>query len=351
MQFLNAPVNTVIPTKIVGPISLIYCGNRESVNVPMATLETPLWNSTKRGALVSQESGGIHTVIASDSMTRSIVFDAGNAESAQKCAEYIMAQKSAIADVISKLSKYAKLLDIHIETVAKLIYVRFSIESGNASGHNMATLVADNVADFIMQHCHDAMNDVALKYLSVSGNYCTDKKVSSVNGILGRGKKVSAEITIPRKVCRSILKTTPEKICELNVKKNLIGSILAGSIRSANAHYANIVLSIFLATGQDAANIIEASQGITFAEILDDALYFSVTLPNIIVGTVGNGKNSDYAVANLALMGCSADNPDSARRLAAIIAAATLCSELSLMAALTNQGELMKAHISLERRQ
>ena len=155
---------------------------------------------------------------------------------------------------------------------------------------------------------------------------------------------------VSRNVCRRILKTTPEKIVDLNIKKNLIGSVLSGGVRTANAHYGNALLAVYLATGQDAANITEASQGVTFADLSGDCLYFSVNLPNIIVGTVGNGKKLPFAMENLERMKCDPSDPNSSRRLAALIASAVLCSELSLMAALGNQGELMRSHMKLERK-
>jgi hydroxymethylglutaryl-CoA reductase (NADPH) len=223
-----------------------------------------------------------------------------------------------------------------------LLYIRIGVKTGNAAGHNMVTKAADAVLSLILSHCE-------VKYVSVSGNCCVDKKVSAINGILGRGKRVSAEIVVPRGVCRTILKTTPEKIVDMNTKKNLVGSILAGGVRSANAHYSNVVLAAYLATGQDAANLVEASQGITFADMCGDDLYFSVNLPNIIVGTVGNGKKMPFVIKNLELMGCYPADPSSARRLAALISSAVLCAELSLLAALGNSGELMRAHIKLER--
>ena len=148
-----------------------------------------------------------------------------------------------------------------------------------------------------------------------------------------------------------MLKTTPEKVATLNVKKNLIGTLLAGGIRSANAHFANMLLGFYLATGQDAANIVEGSQGITHAEAREDGLYFSVTLPNLIVGTAGNGKDLPFVQDNLERLGCAGDAEpgDNARRLATLCAATVWCGELSLMAAQTNPGELMKAHEKLER--
>lgn len=343
MKFIDTKIQTIIPTKVIGPVNLVYNGVKEAVSVPMATFEPPLWYSAKRGALVSQKSDGIKVFVSDDCMTRSIILEATDIECALKCKEWIFANRKNIEKVVMESSRFAKLESIHVENVAKLLYARFAIEVGNASGHNMVTKAADEIVSFILSNCN------ALNYVSISGNYCVDKKTSAVNGILGRGKRVSAEIVVKKDVCKSILKTSPIKICELNTKKNLIGSILAGSLRSANAHYANTALAIFLATGQDGANIVEASQGITFAEMHGEDLYFSVTMPNIIVGTVGNGKNLDFAIENLALMHCYPKDPESSKRLAAIIAAATLCSELSLMAAQTNKGELVESHIALER--
>lgn len=353
MNILDATIPTVIPTKVVGPIRLRQCGSSvESVSdvmVPMATLETPLWYSAQRGALVSQKSGGIETIVLRDNMSRSIILEARNLADADKCRRWIFAHRDELAKIVKRSSRFASLEDLHMEVVSRLLYVRFSIVTGNASGHNMATKASDDLAAFIVQNFNSGTSPRQLRYVSVSGNYCVDKKTSAINGILGRGKRVCAEITVSKSVCKSILKTTPEKVCELNLKKNMLGSILAGSIRSANAHYSNAILAIFLATGQDAANVVEASQGVTFAEMNGEDLYFSVTIPNLIIGTVGNGKNLNFAQKNLEMMGCGAENPDSSQRLASIIAATVLCSELSLMAALTNPGELMRVHISLER--
>jgi hydroxymethylglutaryl-CoA reductase (NADPH) len=164
-----------------------------------------------------------------------------------------------------------------------------------------------------------------------------------------------AEICIPADICQNVLKTSPQAMVDLNSKKNLVGSIAAGSLASANAHYANMLLAIYLATGQDGANIVEGSQGITCASLdtAGDSLVFSVTLPNLIVGVVGNGKHIPFVKKNLNIMGClyqEGDEPGAkSRRLAEIIAAAVLCGELSLMAAQTNPGELTKSHIRIER--
>jgi len=343
MDFQDTSSATIVPTKVVGFLKMIYEGKVEQLSVSLATFETPLWNSVKRGALVSQKTDGIFVSVSDDGMSRSSILEAKNLSDALRCKEWIESHQKEIAMAAASTSRFAKFKEIRTENVGSLLYIRLAVTTGNAAGHNMVTAAADEVLRLILSQCP------YMKYVSISGNYCTDKKVSAVNGILGRGKRASAEIVVPNDVCKSVLKTTPEKIANLNVKKNLIGSMLAGGVRTANAHYANILLAMYLATGQDAANIVEASQGITFAEVRNGDLYFSVNIPNLIVGTVGNGKQFDFVLQNLELMGCNPQKPNSSERLAAAIATTVLCSELSLMAAQTNQGELMKSHISLER--
>ncbi len=329
----------------VGPLKLIGPEVCDEVFAPLATFETPLFPSVNRGARVSARAGGINVVVDQDCMTRSVLFEAASAAEASRAAKQIQEAEASIADAIQATSRFATLSGIHCEIVGRLIFVRIAAQTGDAAGHNMVTLAAQHVMDHVLAHHPE------LKHVSVSGNYCTDKKASAVNGILGRGKRVIAETTISPKLCKRFLKSTPAEIAALNTKKNLIGTVIAGGVRTANAHFANMLLAFYLATGQDAANIVEGSQGITYAEATDEGLYFSVTVPNIIVGTVGNGKDRSFVRENLELLGCrtSADPGANARRLAAIAGAVVLCGELSLLAALTNPGELMAAHTKFER--
>jgi hydroxymethylglutaryl-CoA reductase (NADPH) len=331
--------------RTIGPIKIIGQVLEDEVTVPLATYEPPLWPSTNRGATVSRLSGGIRVTVVDDRMTRSVLLEAPDAEYAYQCTSTLENHREELKKVVTSTSRFAKLDDWHVQIVGKLLFIRFAMITGDASGHNMATQAADALLTWILNHYSK------LQYVSISGNYCTDKKASAINGILGRGKYVVAEITIPRTICEQYLKTTPEKIVKLNIKKNLIGTLLAGGIRSANAHFANMLLGLYLATGQDAANIIEGSQGIVHTEMQNDDLYFSATLPNVIVGTVGNGKHLDFVKQNLELMGCAElRSPGlNAKRLAAIVGATVLCGELSLLAAQTNQGELMQSHLRLER--
>lgn len=335
-----------IPMRVVGPVRIISAEVDAEVPLPLATLEAPLWPSTHRGARACTLAGGIHATLVDERMSRSVLVEADSAADVYQAYLSLQQRKDELQAVISETSRFAKLLTMHGQIVGSLLYLRFELLTGDAAGHNMVTLASEKMLAWILQRYPK------LRYVSISGNFCSDKKVSAVNGILGRGKNVVAEVNISRVLCQRLLKTSPDKIVDLNLKKNLMGSIVSGGLRTANAHFANMLLGFYLATGQDVANIVEGSQGIVHAEMRGDALYFSVTLPNIIIGAIGNGKTLPFVQQNLELLGCLAKREPGAngRRLAIIAAAAVLCGELSLLAAQTNQGELMRSHLKLERK-
>ncbi|MFI1236263.1 hydroxymethylglutaryl-CoA reductase [Nocardia salmonicida] len=343
---MNDMSYAAVPMQWVGPVRITGNVVDDAVDVPLATYETPLWPSVGRGARISTlaEKGIVATLI-DERMTRSILLEADDAYTAYTTVQQLEGRMAELQEVVSGSSRFARLIDLHHQIAGNLLFLRFEFTTGDASGHNMATLASDHLMDHILSTMP------GVRYGSISGNYCTDKKATAVNGILGRGKNVITELLIPRDVVEQRLHTTAAQVVQLNIRKNLIGTLLAGGIRSANAHYANMLLAFYLATGQDAANIVEGSQGITHAEDRDGDLYFSCTLPNLIVGTVGNGKHASFVDENLERLGCREDRQpgENARRLAVIGAATVLCGELSLMAAQTNRGELMRAHTQFER--
>ena len=346
MRWQTTEQIATVPMRLIGPLRFNGPELTAELLIPLATFETPLWPSTHRGARVCTQAGGIKAVVVDERMTRSVLLEAENIIDAHEAMLNLQQHKEAMQTIIAETSRFARLLDMHIQMNGNLLFVRFEFNTGDAAGHNMSTLAADRLLEWIL------LRFKTLKYVSISGNYCSDKKTSAVNGILGRGKNVVAEVNIPFDLCEKYLKTTPEKIVQLNIKKNLIGNIMAGGLRTANAHFANMLLGFYLATGQDAANIVEGSQGMVHAEVRGTELYFSVTLPNLIVGTVGNGKTFDFVRENLRMLGCLEEREPgaNARRLAIIAAGAVLCGELSLLAAQTRPGELIKSHLKLERR-
>jgi hydroxymethylglutaryl-CoA reductase (NADPH) len=337
--------HALIPMQTIGPIKIIGSEVNEEISVPLATFEKALWPSVNRGAKISVQAGGISVNIIRDGMTRSILLETPSTLYANQVVIELNNRKTDLAAIASNSSRFVKLQDWHAQIVGNLLYLRFTMHTGDAAGHNMVTKAADELQAWLLKEYNQ------LSYISVSGNYCVDKKTSAINGILGRGKYVVVETVIPAKLCAKYLRTTPQKIVDLNIKKNLIGSIIAGGVHTANAHFANMLLGFYLATGQDGANIVEGSQGITHAEMRDKDLYFSVTIPNIIVGTVGNGKEIEFVRNNLKTLGCLdvREVGQNARRLAIIAAATVWCGEISLLAAQTNLSELMRAHTVIER--
>ena len=340
-------LNTSIPTRWIGPLhfkalnGLSFKDVDQSIEVPLATFETTLFPSVSRGAKISRLTENLTSTLLSDGMTRSLLLESASVEASLKIVQYLKSHLPSLQEnIVSKHSKYAELLKVDEALVGNLLYLRFFFSTGNASGHNMSTFAVDQIAEHLLTEFKD------VKYLSLSGNYCTDKKVSAVNRLLGRGKHVISEIFIPRKIVETDLKSTPEAMVDLHIKKNLIGSIISGGLLSGNAHYANMLLATYLATGQDAANIVEGSQGITHLEVKDNGLYMSVNIPNVIVGTVGHGKSEFQE--RFEKMGCT--GPYSSEKLALIIGGVVLAGELSLLAALTNQHELVKSHQAFERR-
>ncbi len=337
-----------VPMRWAGPVAFAGPAAAGEVELPLATYESPLWPSVDRGARVTRAIGGLKVVVVSACMTRSVAVEAPGAEPAAAVANALPGRLADLQAVAATTSRFARLTALNTQVVGRLLYIRFSFDTGDAAGHNMATKAADALLQWLLGEYP------TLRYVSISGNYCSDKKPTAVNGILGRGTYAIAEATIPADVCGKLLKTTAAKVADLNLRKNWIGTSLAGGVRAANAHFANMLLAFYLATGQDAANIVEGSQGFVHAEAgADGSLYFSCTLPNLIVGAVGNGKDLEFARRALERLGrAEARAPGAnARRLAALCAGAVWCGELSLLAAQTNPGELMRAHAALERRQ
>lgn len=336
---------TPIPSQWVGPI--LFRGNvvEGEVSAPLATFESPLWPSTARGALVSRQCGGIQVTLVDERMTRSIAVKARDGATAHAAWRRIEARTEQVARIVASTSRFCRLEKLNRQIAGNLLFIRIECTTGDASGHNMVTKAAEAVLDWVLAE------NPELSYASISGNYCTDKKTSAVNSILGRGKHVIAEIEITPPVLKRTLRTSAPKMVALNLEKNFIGGNLAGSLRTANAHFANMLLGFYLATGQDAANIVEGSQGIVHCEERGESLYFSCTLPNLIVGSVGSGKGSEVVEDALRKMGCKDHRPDgdNARRLAGICAGVVLCGELSLLAAQTVPGELVRTHMGLER--
>ncbi|KAK9677674.1 hypothetical protein RND81_11G159800 [Saponaria officinalis] len=346
-QCCEMPVGYVqIPVGIAGPLLL----DGVEFSVPMATTEGCLVASTNRGCKAIHMSGGAFSVILKDRMTRAPVV---RFESARRAADlkFFLENPSnfdTISFVFNKSSRFARLQDVKCAVAGKNLYIRFACSTGDAMGMNMVSKGVQNVLEFL----HSDFPDMDV--IGISGNYCSDKKPAAVNWIEGRGKSVVCEAVIKEEVVKRVLKTNVASLVELNMLKNLTGSAVAGALGGFNAHAANIVSAVYIATGQDPAQNIESSHCITMMEAVNDGkdLHVSVTMPSIEVGTVGGGTQLASQSACLNLLGVKGANRESAggnaRQLAAVVAGSVLAGELSLMSAIA-AGQLVKSHMKYNR--
>lgn len=335
---------TQVPLGIAGPIKVISNNQYPITNnyfLPLATTEGALVASVNRGCKATKLSGGINVLVEDVGITRGPVFRTSGIKQSLQFKEWLDKNFSSLKKEVEITSSHLILKKLGTRFCGRNVFVRFYFDTGEAMGMNMATLAVEKLIKLIKSRLN-------LECLSISGNFCIDKKPSWLNFISGRGKRVWAEALIKKTVIKEVLKTKPEKIVAVVNSKCHLGSMMAGSL-GFNSHFANIVAAIFLATGQDAAHIVEGSLGITSAELKDNGdLYFAVYLPNLIIGTVGGGTGLATQKEALAILGLDKGKTGDSLRLATITGAAILAGELSLIAALSSH-ELAKAHQQLGR--
>lgn len=337
---IENPIGVVqIPLGVAGPLRVRGEHADGEYYVPLATSEGALVASVNRGCSVITRAGGATVRVTGDSMTRAPVIRTGSVVEALQLREWIYENMDALREEAESTTRHGKLVKIDPIIVAgSYVYPRFVYTTGDSMGMNMVTIATERALELLTR-------ETGAHVIALSGNLCTDKKPAAVNLIEGRGKSITAEITVPGEMVESVLKTTPEAVVEVNTAKNLIGSAAAGSM-GFNAHYANIIGAIFLATGQDEAHIVEGSLGVTIAEERNGDLYFAVNLPDVPLATVGGGTGLETASECLDIMG--ARGGGRVHAFAEIVGGAVLAGELSLMGALA-AGHLARAHSELGR--
>ncbi|EPZ30867.1 hypothetical protein ROZALSC1DRAFT_29621 [Rozella allomycis CSF55] len=312
-----------IPLGYVGPLKICFDeNNAEELYIPMATTEGTLIASTNRGCKAITSSGGVSVCVDPvEGMTRAPAINFPTVFEAMKFKNWIIKKENfeRVKAEFESTTNFGKLLDVKVSVVGRTCFARFRASTGDAMGMNMISKGLVKALQYIITEHPNA------KVVSLSGNVCTDKKPSAVNWIEGRGKSVVAGALIPKNV----------------VEKNLVGSAVAGSIGGFNAHAANIVTAIYIATGQDPAQNVESSTCLTeMQETEDGDLYVTCTMPSIEVGTVGGGTNLDAQSSCLEMLGVKGANKDypgeNAKKLAKIVCGAVMAGELSLMSALAS---------------
>lgn len=327
-----------VPLGVVGPLRVEGQHARGDFYVPMATTEGALLATVNRGCSVVSEAGGVTCRITKDEMTRAPVFRVDDILHGVAVVDWIRGNMSRLSKAAAGTTSHGKLVGAVPYMTGRNLFIRFRFQTGDAMGMNMATIASQAMCELIEK-------ETGAKTVSVSGNMCTDKKAAAINFIEGRGKSVLAEVKISERVVKSRLRSTTSEIVETAERKNLVGSAMSLSM-GFNSHFANMAAAFFIATGQDPAQVVEASMGITTAEKIKGGLYLSVSLPALEVGTVGGGTSLPSQREALDMMGCRGNGKS--RKLAEIAAAVILAGELSTLAA-QSVGQLASAHKRLAR--
>jgi hydroxymethylglutaryl-CoA reductase (NADPH) len=334
-----------VPIGLAGPLLVNGEHARGEFYVPMATVEGTMLASYNRGMRVIRESGGVITTVSGEAMQRAPVFVFPSAREARDFGLWLDENFARIKAVAESTTSVGKLHEIEHYHAHNMVFSRFNYSTGDAAGQNMTSKATFVACEWINKEFK------SLSHYLLSGNFDTEKKTSSVNLLKGRGRRVTAEITIPRDIMKNNLRISPQQM-HYGQGISTLSAFLTNSSNNA-AHPANGLAALYLATGQDIANIGESNQCTTYNKVTREGdYYFSITLPALILATYGGGTALPTQRECLQIMDCL--GPGKALKLAEIAAALVLAGELSLGAAAkldqkTRTNEWVDAHERLGR--
>ena len=333
-----------VPVGVAGPVKVDGEFAAGSFYLPVATTEGTLVASINRGCSVINKSGGAQTIVLKNAQSRSILFKADSVKDVKSFCVWVNDNFDQLKSAGQKDEPFLKIEAVEARVTGLNVWLDLRANTSDAMGMNMITIAGKQIAEYITEKYPK------IKFISESGNMCVDKKPSAMNLINGRGKKVIASVDIKDDVIKKMLKTTPDDLVDLNYRKNLLGSAAAGAL-GYNAHFANIVAAMFIATGQDVAHVVDGSHGFTTVEKIPGCINFSVTITDLQVATVGGGTGLASQKECLSMLGVAGPGKipgTNSLKLAEIISAGVLAGEISLLAALCSQ-DLSKAHKALNR--
>lgn len=324
-----------LPTGVMGPIVIDGQNAEGSFYTPLATSEGTLIASYARGARACRQSGAISAICLKEGVQRAPIFKFKNLKEVYKFTKWIEQEKGKFNSIVEQTSNYAQLTKVDLNAEGNQVIVNLEYTTGDASGQNMVTFASQAVCEYILDNC-----PVEPEHWFLESNYSGDKKATVLSFTSVRGRKVSAEITLKKEVVLNTLKTTPELMFKY-WQTSFMGASKSGAI-GAQGHFSNGLAAIFIACGQDVACVSEASVGITRMEVdANGDLYCTVTLPNLIVGTVGGGTSLPTQRECLEMMDCYGTGK--AKKFAEICGSLCLAGEISIIAALS-VGHFAAAH-------
>ena len=308
--------------------------------MPLATTEVALVASYSRGARLISEAGGASALLLNEGVGRAPGFVFRTIRESGEFVAWVLAQVEEFRRVAEGTTRHGRLEDMRLAVEGNHVYLQFEFKTGDAAGQNMVTLAAEAICRYIQAH-----SPVHPQALFVEANFSGDKKASALSFLGVRGRKVSAEVVLPVELVRQRLHTTPKQMADYG-QISAVGGVMSGTI-GVQGHYANGLAALYLACGQDAACVAESAVGVTRFEVDPrGGLYAAVTMPNLIVGTVGGGTSLPSQRACLEILGLAGSGK--AQALAEVCAALALAGELSIVGALC-AGEFARAHERLRR--
>ena len=323
-----------VPIGVAGPLLVNGEHAQGEFYVPMATAEGTLVASYNRGMRLLHAAGGVTTTILDDRMQRAPAFVFASAREAREFATWLTEHFDEIKAAAEATTRSGVLQDIEQYSASRILYTRFNYTTGDAAGQNLTGKATYAACKWINEH-YDG-----IEHYFLESNFATDKKSSQVNMLKTRGKRVVAEATIPDRLFNEIMRSGSELMFRARQVSNL-GGFMSG-VNNNGAHSANGITAMFIATGQDAANVAESSAAFVHAELRPNGdYYYSVTIPSLIVATYGGGTGLATQRECLEMLGCYGNG--GVRKFAEIVAATVLCGELSLGSAIVAE-EWVEAH-------
>ncbi len=329
-----------VPVGVAGPLRINGVNASGDYHVPLATTEAALVASYARGAHAATKAGGISTAVLYEGVLRSPAFVFDGLLQAGQFVDWVVANIDALQATAEATTRHGQLVSLEPVIDNNIVFLLCRYVTGDAAGQNMVTIATSALCEHAASEC-----PVPIRAWYVEGNFSGDKKASSLGTMTGRGRKVSASVTLPADVVASLLQTSVDAMLDYGQVANL-GSLLSGQL-GAQAHYANGLAALYIATGQDAACVAESAVGFTRMERRGADLFCSVTMPNILVGSVGGGTGLPSQSACLRILGLQGSGHGAA--LAEVAAALCLCGEISIVAAMA-AGHFARAHESLARK-
>jgi hydroxymethylglutaryl-CoA reductase (NADPH) len=316
-----------VPLGLAGPLKVNGEHAQGEFLIPMATSEGTLVASYNRGIQVLNQSGGVRCTVVGDAMQRAPVFVFDDARAGRDFARWVEEHTPQIAAEAEATSSVAKLQYIDCYLSNKFVYLRFNYHTGDAAGQNMVGRATFAACSWILDQVQ------GVRHFYLESNFATDKKASQINIMRTRGKRVTAEATIKRDVLIQRMRVEPESLAYHYGVAN-VGALLSGA-NNNGAHSANAITAMFIATGQDVANVAESSAAVLYTELTPERdLYISITIPSLIVATYGGGTGLSTQRECLEMMGCFGRGK--VNKLAEIIAGVVLAGEISLGSAISS---------------